>query len=108
MAEENAPQFDTLDPYPSPSSERPENQEMEARAFQDWEPQDWKPQDSPSGSDPGSEDDLEAKEKEFRKMTQGPEGAGAVPDGNADGNEEDPEGPESLISQAEDPEAQES
>jgi len=97
MAEENVQPSDTLDP--SDANEPTENQEMEARAYEDWEPQ-----DSPSGSDPGIEDELVAQEKEFRKLTRSPEGAAP----NPDEDETEPEGPENLLAQAEDPEAQES
>jgi hypothetical protein len=101
MAEENVQQSDTLDP--SDPSQQPQNQELEARAYQDWEPQ-----DSPSGSDPGIEDDLVAQEKEFRKVAQGQGEGNGDPSSNPDEREDELENPENLLAQTDDPAAQES
>jgi hypothetical protein len=65
---------------------------------------DWEPEDSPSGADPTIEDDLVAKEKELRKMTQD---RGDVPLSQDEADDE-VENPENLLAQAGDPEAQES
>jgi hypothetical protein len=97
MAEENIRQSDTSNS--SNPIEEPETQELDFT--QDG---DWSPEDPPSGSDPTIEDDLVAKEKALREMTQSPN----IAPPTLEEKEDELENPENLLAQAADPEAQES
>jgi hypothetical protein len=97
MAEENAQGPDTQ--VQSNATGQPVNKDVDTRPAGDW-----KPADSPSGADPTLEDDLEAREKELRKMTRSQKGAPS----SQDETEDEVENPENLLAQAFDPEAQES